>query len=374
MNKKHQLIYSILRAIVAPFLFFKFGYRKEMAKDLPENYIVVANHLTNWDSLFVATAFKKQMYFVASEHMARQWFYPIVKVLLQPIIRRKGTKAVSTVKEVIKVTRKGGNVALFPEGDRAWDGITCPIMPATGKMIKSAKCGMVTYRIEGGYFLNPRWSMTMRKGFVTGKMGKVYSPEEVAAMSPEEINEVIARDLYEDAYARQEETPVAYMGEKMAEGMENLLFYCPECGRMDTFLSSEDTVACQECGHSFRYTEYGMLEGARFDTIRDFSLWQKQKAIEDAAEGAAYTARTAELVMIDHEHNETVAADGPVYMDKEKFVCGSMEFMMDDIEELAIHSRNCIVFTVNKVYYELRAPEKVNVYKMTLLYNAYKGK
>ena len=185
MNKKHQLIYSILRPIVSVFLALKFRYRKEMAENLPDNYIVVANHLTNWDSLFVATAFKRQMYFVASEHMARQWFYPIVNALLKPIIRRKGTKAVSTVKEVIKVTRKGGNVALFPEGDRAWDGLTCPIMPATGKMIKSSKCGMVTYRIEGGYFLNPRWSMTMRKGFVTGKMGRVYSKEEIASMSIE---------------------------------------------------------------------------------------------------------------------------------------------------------------------------------------------
>ena len=62
MNKKHQLIYSFMRPIASLVLFLKFRYRKEMAADLPENYIVVANHLTNWDSLFVATAFKKQMY------------------------------------------------------------------------------------------------------------------------------------------------------------------------------------------------------------------------------------------------------------------------------------------------------------------------
>ncbi len=374
MNKKHQLIYSILRPFIAIYLFFKFKYRKEMAADLPENYIVVANHLTNWDSLFVATAFKKQMYFVASEHLARLWFFKIVDSLLHPIIRRKGTKAVSTVKEVIKITRKGGNVALFPEGDRAWDGITCPIMPATGKMIKSAKCGMVTYRIEGAYFLNPRWSLTVRKGFVTGKMGRVYTKEEVSAMSPEEINEAIFRDLYEDAYIAQEKNPVKYKGPKMAEGMENLLFYCPECDGMDTFSSDEDNVKCEKCGHSFKYTEYGMLEGGKFSTIRDFSLWQKQKVIEDAAQDAAYTAKTAKLVRIGMDHTEIHVSEGTVYMDRKKFVCGETEFLMDDIEELAIHSRNCIVFTVDKKYYELRAPERVNVYKMTLLYNAYKEK
>jgi len=372
MNKFHQFQYSIVRPIAALILFLKFRYRKEMAKDLPDNYIVVANHLTNWDSLFVGTAFKKQMYFVASEHMARQKNFPIIDAIMHPIIRRKGTTAISTVKDVIKVTRKGGNVALFPEGDRCWDGITCPIMPATGKMIKSAKCGLVTYRIEGGYFLNPRWSMTLRKGFVTGKMGKVYTKEEIAAMTADEVNEVIARDLFEDAYIRQEEKSSPYKGEKLAEGMENLLFYCPECGKMDTFTSHEDTVTCQECGHSFKMDEYGMLEGGRFSTIRDYSLWQKERVLEDAEKNMGYTVKTAKLVTIDNDHVETDIAEGPVYMDREKLVCGSKEFLMEDIEELAIHSRSNVVFSSDKIYYELRSPERVNVYKLTLLYNAYK--
>lgn len=371
MTTKHRLVYSILRPLVAVVLFCKFKYRKEMATGLPENYIVVANHLTNWDSLFVATAFKKQMYFVASEHIARQTWYPIVKSLVQPIIRRKGTKAVSTVKEVLNITRKGGNVALFPEGDRSWDGITCPIMPATGKMVKSAKCGLVTYKLEGGYFLNPRWSRTMRKGFVTGKMVKAYSKEQIAKMTPDEINELIARDLYEDAYATQEKSPVAYKGEKIAEGMENLLFLCPECGEMDSFTSHEDTVTCQGCGHSFKYTEYGMLEGTKFDTIRDFSLWQKEKVLEDAANNARYTAKSASLIQIEN-HIETFVTEGTVTLDREKFTCGSAEFLLDDMEDLAIHSRSYIVFSANKKYYELRAPEGVNVFKLTLLYKAYK--
>ena len=143
---------------------------------------------------------------------------------------------------------------------------------------------------------------------------------------------------------------------------------------MDTFLSHEDTVTCENCGHFFKYTQYGMLEGGKFSTIRDFSLWQKKKVISDAESGAAYTARTADLILIGQNHSETQVAQGPVYMDREKFVCGDAEFLMEDIEELAIHSRNCIVFTVDKKYYEMRAPERVNVFKLTLLYNAYKGK
>ena len=140
MNKRHKLFYEIFRPVVALFLKLKFGYKYEKAENLPENYIVLANHVTDWDALMVASSFKRHMYFVASEHIAR-WdhWYKLVNYLVQPILRSKGTTAMSTVIEMLRVTRNGGNVCLFAEGNRSWDGITCPILPATGKTIKKAK-------------------------------------------------------------------------------------------------------------------------------------------------------------------------------------------------------------------------------------------
>ena len=71
MNRRHTLFYTTLRPLVALFLKLKFGYRYETVKDVPGNYIVLSNHATDYDPLFVGVAFPKQMYFVASEHIAR---------------------------------------------------------------------------------------------------------------------------------------------------------------------------------------------------------------------------------------------------------------------------------------------------------------
>ena len=44
------------------------------------------------------------------------------------------------------------------------------------------------------------------------------------------VYELLKNDLYEDAYERQLAEPQKYKGKNIAEGMENLLFICPECG------------------------------------------------------------------------------------------------------------------------------------------------
>ena len=201
MKIKYKFFYTVLRPLVNLFLKIKFGYRCEKAKDLPDKYIVLSNHTTDFDVLFVAMSFKKQMFFVGSEHISR-WknAYKFLRFAFKPILRPKGTVAASTVKEILKTVRKGSNVCIFAEGVRSWDGVSSPIAESTGKLIKSAKCALVTYRITGGYFVSPMWSeIGTRKGEVFGPPVNVYTKEQLAEMSVDEINEIIKNDLHEDA-------------------------------------------------------------------------------------------------------------------------------------------------------------------------------
>ena len=129
---RHRIIWTIIRPLVAVFLYFKFRYRYQKAKNLPDHYIVLSNHNTDFDPLFVAVSFGRQMYFVGSEHISR-WkvAYPLLKWAFQPILRYKGTSAASTVMEMLRALRSGANVCMFPEGARSWNGVTAPILPST---------------------------------------------------------------------------------------------------------------------------------------------------------------------------------------------------------------------------------------------------
>lgn len=374
MDRKHVRLYRFFRPLVALFMRLMFGYTYETAKNLPKNYIVISNHVTDYDMLGVTASFPNQMYFVASEHVARMKLYPILKWAFAPIMRPKGASAAATTMDMVRKARKGHNVCLFAEGVRSWDGVTWPVVPATGRLVKTAGCGLVTYRIEGGYFASPMWSgASMRRGYFHGAPVNVYTPEQLKEMTAAQVQEAIERDLYVDAYAAQRKNPRRYKGKNLAEGLENLLYICPECGDYDGFTTKNDTVTCKHCGLTFRYNAFAFLEGAPFETVRDFSDWQRERLAEDAAEGVDYTAEHAVLHRLE-EHKEFFVTEGAVRMNGEMLCCGDVEIPMADITDLAMHGQRALVFTANKQYYELVPARGSNSFKFFLYYDQVKNR
>ena len=373
MKIRHKIVWTLLRPLVAIFLWIKFGYSFKVAKNLPENYIVLANHTTDFDPVFVGVSFPRQMYFVASEHIAR-WpnAYKFLKWGFEPIMRYKGSVAASTVMDVLRKARHGQNVMMFAEGVRTWDGVTNPILPATGKMVKGANCGLVTYKIRGGYFVSPMWATSgTRRGPIQGEVVNVYTKEQLAQMSNDEVNAIINRDLYEDAYERQLENCNSYKGKALAEGMENLLFICPECGAHDSFTSSDSVVTCSKCGHSFKYSENGLLEGSSFATVKELAAWQREEVRKSAEKGEVYTASAAKMSLV-AKHEETFLCEGPVKLDRETISCGDVTVPLAEISEFAMHGKRALVFSAGKKYYELIPEKGNNAIKFQYLFEEYK--
>lgn len=370
MNKKHIFLYRLLRPLTVLFVKVRFGYRYEKARDLPENYIVLSNHTTDYDLLFVAASFKKQMYFIGSEHIARwKGLYRLLKFAFDPIMRPKGASAASTVKEMMRRSRAGANLCLFPEGIRSWNGSPSPITPSTAKMVRRLGCGLVTYRITGGYFASPMWGGAgVRRGKVRGAPVHILTALQVQAMSSEELYEMICADLGEDAYERQLAHPTPYKSKAGAEGLENLLFTCPQCLGHDTFRTHGDSAECIQCGMSFRYDPYGMLQGAPFRTLKEFDLWQRDQVRAHAERGGSYRAGEAELSTL-RDHREQFLCQGELVMDGESLRCGDTLFPLSSITDLAMHGQHHLVFTADGTYYEIRVKPPFNALKFFLFYN-----
>lgn len=370
LNKKHIFIYETLQPLVIFYLRLLFDYKCEKVAKRDENYIVLANHVSDYDPLFVAASFRKQMYFVASEHIARWgWLFKLIDFLVAPIMRYKGTVAASTAIDVLKKIRSGSNVCIFAEGVRTWDGVSSPILPSTAKLIQKAGCGLYTYKITGGYFASPMWGgSSVRRGPVYGAPVNFYSKEQLQGMTAEEIYKIIQEDLHEDAYERQMQAPQKYRGKKRAEKLENLMFICPSCGNKDTFSSQGNTVSCKSCGLTYTYDEYGMLHGGNLKTVKEFSDWQKKQVCKDIENDVAYFAKEGVLSTV-KDHKEEFVSKGELKVSKDGLICGSFKVDLSDISDMAMHGQRAIVFTANKQYYELFPSEEANALKFYLYYN-----
>ena len=90
MKKRHLIIYHFFRPLVIIFLWLRFGYTYKKVKNLPDNYIVLCNHTTDYDPVLVGSAFRRQMFYVASEHLVR-WknVYRFLNFGFEPIINLK---------------------------------------------------------------------------------------------------------------------------------------------------------------------------------------------------------------------------------------------------------------------------------------------
>lgn len=358
---RHELIWSFLRWLVTPWLCHKFAFTPEQA-DIQGPYLVLANHNTDWDALLVALSFKKQMYYVASEHIFRWGFLSkVICWLLDPIPRLKGTTAADTVLTVMRRLRKGANVCIFAEGNRSWDGVTGDILPSTGKLARSCGATLVTYRLEGGYLTSPRWAGgSIRRGKMSGRVVGVYPPEQLKAMTPQEIYKTICRDLHEDAWESQKEAPVAYRHSEPAKYMERLLCVCPQCGQHGRLTSGGDTVSCA-CGFSVRFDEYGTFSGENipFNNIREWALWQKERIGELARSSPDVIFSDSGLILneLTGNHGNTVIATGSLTLYPDRLECPGLTVPLESLSGIAIHGPQTIDFTAFDRHFELKSAE-----------------
>ena len=354
MNKRHVAIYRILRPLAVLFIHVRFRFRSEKPKNLPKQYMLLSNHATDYDPVLIASAFPEHMYFMGSEHIARWGFLSkLIRWLVDPILLSKGAPTAGVVLELLRRMRAGHNVCFFPEGLRTWDGVTNPIPPATGKLVKKAGCALITYKLTGAYFASPMWGgAQVRRGPVRGNIVHIYSAEDVAAMTPAQLLQAISDDLYEDAYARQEQQMDRYPSRAGARGLENLVYICPQCGAHDSFAVCGDTIAC-DCGCTIGYDDFGMLHGSKFATVKELYAWQKEITARNVAEGMTYHAGYGQLSMVS-DHSSEPLSRGEVVMDHGMLRCGDFVIPMNTIANLAMHGQRNLVFTAEGVYHECK--------------------
>lgn len=408
--RRHKWVIRLAKPLFRVYLRFAFNYRFEPIKDVEGPMIVVANHNCDLDPVMVGMACP-HMYFVASEHIFRKpmiaW---LLEVFLAPIARRKGSVDASTVMEIRSRIKAGHSIAIFPEGNRSLDGRTGLIHPTTGKLIKAFGATLVTYHLEGGFFTTPRWGFGIRRGKMTGRPVGVYSREELKQMKPEEILELVRRDLYEDPYITQAKENIRFRSKAPARGLETALYLCPHCKSIGTLHSTKREIVCT-CGYRAEFDEYGYFrlpsahtENAHsessqfplaFQTYTEWYLWQQEEiaklyaAYRNRKQKEAETADENEKFSLDefcifpnnevclHEVGDDersrpvmsgmlkVGTEGLCIVDA---AGNRREFAFKDIPEISLCGRNKMAFICDGGYYEIKTHKLFNSRLIIRLY------
>ena len=347
----HRFIFVFLRYTVVPFIKLAMGYSCEKRKGPDVPSIIIANHNIDLDPGLVAMSFSRHMYFITSEHALRKGFgSKLLKFAFAPIPINKSKADTFAIKDMLQKLKAGASVCLFAEGDRSFNGTTSPVPPATAKLVKTSGADLITFRLEGAYFSSPRWAKNRRRGRITGRFINKYSGEELKAMSAGQINDLIEKDIFEDAYERQITDPVRYKGKSLAEDIETVLYLCPGCERIGTIRSKGNRFSC-DCGLEAEYTETGHLQGdaLQFSTITEWDRWQTGKLgeiIDKSGEESICTDEDQKLLLVDAASGSALVGTGTLAISRDSLRCAGREFPIAQITRIVVAGQMLLLFAL----------------------------
>jgi 1-acyl-sn-glycerol-3-phosphate acyltransferase len=117
--------------------------------------IVAANHASYLDPAIVASAYRRELSFLARSTLFKGlggWLYP--KLNAFPLEREQAD--LSSMRSILRKLKNGNRVLMFPEGTRTTDGNLQPAKAGIGLLVAKSKVPVQPVRIFGAYESWPR--------------------------------------------------------------------------------------------------------------------------------------------------------------------------------------------------------------------------
>lgn len=255
----------------------KIVYTKQVKK-LEQPSIVICNHGSFVDFLYAGQIIKKyRPHFVS----ARLYFY---KKFTGWVLRTVGcfpksmfTSDLENAKNCMRILSNGGTIAMMPEARLSTAGRYEGVQDTTYRFLQRAKVPVYVIQMKGDYLASPKWGNGIRRGArVFVELKQLFTAEEVKQISLEELKKRVDDALYYDEMEWLHEHPnYRYKCKTIAEGLENILARCPECGGRYTMRTKKCEIYCEKCGFTRKVdSRYAFTEPAPFQTFVDWYDWQ----------------------------------------------------------------------------------------------------
>ncbi len=260
----------------------EFVYTEEFLKIKNSQAIYLCQHKSNLDYIYLFAGIKNlnihvlcgyQNVFQKNLFKLLKSLGVIAKMLYQPDLQ--------ATRQMFQGIKRGGSIAIFPEGIQSTSGSTHPINPATKNFIKKAGLPVVLVTFKGTYFSRTRYSEDVKKGKITVTFDKLFSAEDINNLSQEEIhNKLLERFKYNE-FEEFSNNKVAFKGKKPnVYGLDNIIYKCPNCQSEYEFSTNEDVMTCSKCNFSIKMDEYYDITSVNgnlpFKNIYEWYKWQRK--------------------------------------------------------------------------------------------------
>ena len=257
--------------------------------DLKPPYILLSNHMAFVDFELVSEGtYPERVNNVVN--IDGYYLRPWLMEWIGAICTRKFTTDFHLVKSIRRVIKNGDILCMYPEARYSPAGTTSYLPESLGMLVKKCKVPVVVAIHHGNYLHSPFWNFRKkRKVPLYTTFTKVWDPEDLENLSVEEINAGLRKAFEYDDYKYQKENGIRITEPYRAEGLNKILYQCPNCKTEHKMASSGAELFCEACGKRWYMNEDSSLTAndgnTEFSHIPDWFEWEREQVRAEIESG-----------------------------------------------------------------------------------------
>lgn len=282
-KKPNLFVYDIIGGLVVLIGRLKWHFKFEGVK--PKGpAIVISNHTSNIDWIVEGgVSWPRPMTFMVTYHFFTFKFIGfLLRRLARAVPKYQFTTDLASIRKIKSVLHDSkGLVYIAPEGTVWGSGSLGHISYAICKMIRMMNVPVYASKIQGAGLGCAKWSSRFHKAHVSVNTQLLFKEEDIKTLSIKEIHDKIVNFLDYNEFDYQKEKNITCKDKDIAQGLENMIYICPECGSEFTITTEGNTVSCTKCGAKahmkpdFRFEWEAKKQ--YFDNYSQWYDWQLEK-------------------------------------------------------------------------------------------------
>jgi 1-acyl-sn-glycerol-3-phosphate acyltransferase len=189
--------YWVARFLCLVFSMVVFRLRVQNRENVPKTgaYILAGNHQSYMDPVFCGVGVRRRLCYVARDSLFESKLFGGLLRSLDVIPIGRDRADLTAMRTIINRLRQGEATCLYPEATRCADGKIVPFKAGFGLLCRRSGAAVIPVLVDGAFEAWPRHRKLFRPGQVTIWYGQPLTPEQVSAMSNEELADHLTATL-----------------------------------------------------------------------------------------------------------------------------------------------------------------------------------
>lgn len=282
IKKPNAFLLGIVKLFIGVFYKRKFNCNFKYLIDIDElkaPFVVINNHGSFYDFIFANYALKKRR---MNNVMAYDFFCrkSIGKILISAgcIPKFLFCPDITATKRMIRTIKEGRILGLAPEGRLSASGSIETVNASTVKLLKKLNVSVVNVHIDGGYMTKPKWAKKTRKGRIDITVSKLFDAQQLKTLEDEQLSKMLENALYYNDFEWQDREHVYYKSKNIAQGVDAIIYLCPDCGELFNIKSEKERIYCQNCGMEIKMDNYYQFSSKNAKNMpKNLDEWYKMQ-------------------------------------------------------------------------------------------------